>query len=280
MFSQRVTTIILAAGRGTRMKGFCHNKTLLPLIPGRSLFEGSRPFIKEIISQIPKGKVAVIVHYDAERVKKTLDEAEVTYIYQPELNGTGGALIASRPFLEGVDTEYVLITMGDVPLVRSHTYQRLIEHLESGGFQGALVAFRASDPKQYGRLLIEGVKVKRIVEWQYWKEMEESEQKAMEFFNAGIYAFCRQDLLACCDELLKRCHIVEKSVDGVKKEIREYFLPDLVEIMNEKGMKVGFVEAPEWEVTGVDTPEALERVQALYADLANSRMQYRANLPL
>ncbi|SFM99563.1 NTP transferase domain-containing protein [Thermodesulforhabdus norvegica] len=270
---EEVTTLILAAGRGTRMKGFLNNKTLLPLLPGTSIFDGSRPFIKEIISQVPKGRVAIVVHHDAETVKETLKEEKVVYIYQPELNGTGGALLASREFLEKVETKYVLITMGDVPLVRSHTYRRLIKHIDATGFEAALIAFRPSDPKQYGRLLTEGEKVKRIVEWQYWKDLSKSDLEMMNLCNAGIYALRRGELLACCNELFDRYHSVKKNIDGTWREIKEYFLTDLVEIMNEKGMNFGFIEVPEWEVIGADTPEALRKIQALYAGLIRSTVQ-------
>lgn len=263
--ASNIASIVLAAGRGTRMKGFSHNKTLLPLLPERNQYEGSRPFIIEILSQLPKGPVAVVVHHDANAVKETIAQWKVTYIYQHELNGTGGAILAAQEFLQSCSTDYVIVTMGDVPLVRTQTYEALIRNLEETKHHGVLIAFTPEDTKQYGRLVVEGNKVRRIIEWQYCKNSDQVERQGITLCNAGIYAFRRPALLHCCKDLISRPHQVEKQINGHINQFLEYFLTDIVEIMNEHGYAISFITVSEWEVTGVDTPETLQKVQQLFA---------------
>ena len=110
-------SVILAAGRGSRMKGYIGNKTLLPLKPGKTAYEGTYPIIYNILSNLPPGPRVVIVNHAKEDVIAATKDLGVTIREQPELNGTGGALLAAAPFLETVTCDTLIITMGDVPLV-------------------------------------------------------------------------------------------------------------------------------------------------------------------
>ncbi|MFC1869611.1 NTP transferase domain-containing protein, partial [Thermodesulfobacteriota bacterium] len=96
----KTASLIFAAGKGSRMKGFEGNKTLLPLIPGPSPFEGSRPILLHIINSLLPGPKAVVVNHRKEEVIASTRSLGLTYCEQPLLNGTGGALLASRDFLE------------------------------------------------------------------------------------------------------------------------------------------------------------------------------------
>src|SRR5271157_5085580 len=125
-----VASIILAAGRGSRMTGYSGNKTLLPLVPGESAYEGSRPLILEVLDNLPAGPKGIVVNYREEEVRRATEGRGISFIHQPVTNGTGGALLAARSFLASTDADRVIITMGDVPLIRSSTYQRLLDLLE------------------------------------------------------------------------------------------------------------------------------------------------------
>jgi len=150
---------ILAAGRGSRMKGFTGNKTLLPLIPGKSHYDGNKPILLEILNNLPPGPKAVVINHNKEDVIKATQEYDISYCEQPVLNGTGGALIAAREFLEGLKNDQLIITMGDVPLVNSGTYRGLIENLRNNSL--TVLGFRPEDKKQYGILEVEGGRVKK-----------------------------------------------------------------------------------------------------------------------
>lgn len=265
-----VASLVLAAGKGTRMVGYSSCKALLPLIPsGHSIYEGDRPFILEILDQLPQGPKAIVIHHDGENVKRVVKQYLVpdrhpVFIWQPELNGTGGAVLAARDFLHGVSSTSCLITMADVPLIRSSTYKKLVNEVNEAEIAGSLLAFRARDKAQYGCLVVTGNRVKDIVEWKYWKDFDPERQKALELCNAGVYVFRRDILLELLPDLAKKPHIVQKTVKGRTIILKELFLTDIVALMVQKNLTVTFIEADENEVMGIDTPEQLKIAQEIY----------------
>jgi bifunctional UDP-N-acetylglucosamine pyrophosphorylase / glucosamine-1-phosphate N-acetyltransferase len=261
--STNVAGIILAAGKGSRMLGYDGSKTLLPLIRGASRYHGERPMLLEVLDNLPAGPKAIVVHHRAEEIQQATQGLPVSYHFQPMTNGTGGALLAAAPFLETVNADQVLITMGDVPLIRNATYQRLLERLATDDL--VLLAFVAKDRAQYGMLETEGHRVRRVIEWKYWRSFSAADQDRLQYCNAGVYAARHGTLLAFLDRLAAQPHRVQKQCGNEWVTIEEFFLTDLVEMMSDAGQAVGFVAADEEEVMGVDTPEALEVAQQLYA---------------
>jgi len=260
-----VASLVFAAGKGTRMKGYFGNKTLLPLIPAQSPYQGARPLIREVLDNLPAGPKGIVVNYQAEQVRRVTEAQGISVVYQPVTNGTGGALLAARSFLNSADADRVIITMGDVPLIRSATYCRLLDLLER--FELTLLAFECKDRGQYGMIEMEGEQVTGIVEWKYWKDFPLERQSRLRYCNAGVYAAGKTTLLSYMDRMQKRPHDVRKQQNGQWITIKEYFLTDLAEMMNEDGLLVGMTPAPEEEVVGVDTLESLEAAQKLYARL-------------
>jgi bifunctional UDP-N-acetylglucosamine pyrophosphorylase / glucosamine-1-phosphate N-acetyltransferase len=126
-----IGSIVMAAGRGSRMKGFEGNKTLLPLVPANSPFQGTRPIMLHILGSLPSGPKALIVNHEKEAIMEATRSLDLTYLEQPVLNGTGGALLAALPFIEKAECRDLIITMGDVPLVRPETYLDLVQALAS-----------------------------------------------------------------------------------------------------------------------------------------------------
>ncbi|ROQ89876.1 NTP transferase domain-containing protein [Desulfosoma caldarium] len=259
--SRTAASLILAAGKGSRMIGYDGNKTLLPLRPtAHNPYEGSRPMLVEVLENLPLGPKGIVVHHRAEDVRRATSSLGCTYIFQPVTDGTGGALLAARPFLKNLEEKAVIITMGDVPLIRPLTYFRLLEGLRTAHMN--VLAFHPEDSAQYGKLEVHEKRVQRIVEWQYWRTMEGRMQQAP--CNAGVYAVDRTVLLEGIEALAQRPHEVRKKRNGRWVVIQEYFLTDLTEIFNAKGLTVTFLLAEPWEVMGVDTPEALAEVQKIY----------------
>lgn len=262
-------SVVLAAGKGTRMIGYEGNKTLLPLIPTGSLFTGTRPLLLEVLDNLPPGPVAVVIHHRANEVEKAVGNRHVKLAFQPVTNGTGGALLAARSFLESVDLDTVLITMGDVPLIRKETYTAMIRGLLYNSL--VLLAFEPRDKAQYGMIQMEGQKILRIVEWKYWSEYPMEKRRELRFCNAGVYAVDRRVLLKYLDRLAQEPHYVRKQRDGKWVDVEEYFLTDMVEMMSRDALNIGMVEAPEEEVMGVDTPETLMKAQSLYRKRLSAR---------
>lgn len=257
-------SIVFAAGKGTRMLGYNGNKTLLPLIPKGSTYEGDHPLLFEVLQNLPRGPVGIVVNHCVADIERATRDFPVTYIPQPTTNGTGGALLAARNFLDMAAQPAVIITMGDVPLIRRTTYARLMEKLAEQPL--AVLVFKPEDRAQYGMLEMDGEHVLRIVEWKYWHAYPPDAQARLRFCNAGVYAVRRTVLLEYMDRLARQPHHVRKQRGDEWVTVEEYFLTDLVELMSRDGLPVGWVLADEEEVTGVDTPEALQTVQARYRE--------------
>jgi bifunctional UDP-N-acetylglucosamine pyrophosphorylase/glucosamine-1-phosphate N-acetyltransferase len=268
---QNTAAVICAAGYGSRMKGFSGNKVLLPLIPESDPFRGRHPIIVEIIGSLPAGPKTLVVHHRRHEVIGVTRDLGVSYCEQPVPNGTGGALIAARDFLEGVEQDRLIITMGDVPFVKRRTYERLVTSLED--LDLVVLGFTPMDRAQYGLLEIEGAAVKRITEWRYWKEYPLEKQVRFEVFNTGIYGAKRKSLLYYTGELEKRPHMVQKERGGRTAMVEEYFITDLVELMTNDGLTVGFtVTEEEQEVMGIDTVEDLMLAQRIFAKRKAKRL--------
>lgn len=258
-----VASIILAAGRGSRIKGFEGNKTLLPLVPNESPYEGTHPILLNILENLPPGPKALVVNHRKEEVIETTHGLGLMYYEQSILNGTGGALLAARPFLEMQDCDRIIITMGDVPLIHKPTYISLTENLKEKSL--VVLGFRPTSKKQYGVLEIHGDQVHRIIEWTYWKTKTKGEQLKYPVCNSGIYAARRFDLQNYLHLLSKNPHRVFKEINGRPSEGEEFFITDIVEYMSQDGLSVGHLIADdEGEVLGVDDLSALKKAQYLF----------------
>jgi bifunctional UDP-N-acetylglucosamine pyrophosphorylase / glucosamine-1-phosphate N-acetyltransferase len=256
-------SIILAAGKGTRMSGFDGNKTLLPLIPETDLFTGKRPMLIEVIGNLPPGPKAVVVHHCKEEVFEATCGLNVSYLEQRLTNGTGGAILAAQDFLARSVEPHVIITMGDVPLIKRSTYLQLLESLDGNSMM--VLGFSPREQAQYGVLEITGDCVTKITEWKYWKEYPEDRQKSLRVFNVGIYAVDRATLLPYLHKLQEVPHLVVKERNSHMTMVEEFFITDLVELMHGDGLHIGFFLAEnEEEVMGVDNPQSLREVQWIY----------------
>jgi len=261
-----VASIILAAGKGTRMVGYDGNKTLLPLIPGPSPYQGSHPMLLHILSCLPPGPKALVIHHGKESIIEATVGLDLAYCFQPELNGTGGALLSARAFVRELSLSRIIITMGDVPLVRRSTYLDLVRGLEGADLM--ILGFQPTDKRRYGVLEIEGNRVTRIIEWEYWHRYPYEHQEAFKTCNSGIYAVRRDVLLMYLHLLEARPHRVRKERKGTISEIQEFFITDLIELMARDGLVVHYILArDEREVMGVDDLHALKEVQELYRTL-------------
>ncbi len=255
----------MAAGRGSRMKGFQGNKTLLPLLQGDSPFHGTHPILLHILDNLPSGPTAVVIHHEKDQVKAASNFLGLTYIEQPVLNGTGGALLAAKDFLGQGGYDSLIITMGDVPFVKDTTYRNLVAALKEHPL--VVLGFQPKDKKQYGVLEISRNLVKRITEWKYWSNYPKGDQERLDICNSGIYAVRRNELLTYLDALAHRGHRVTKEKDGKEYEFQEFFITDLVEMMSEDGHNVGYALAKdEEEVMGIDDLPSLLKAQGIFKD--------------
>ena len=263
-----VATIIMAAGRGSRMKDYDGNKTLLPLVPGASIYDGRRPILLHLMKNLPAGPKAVIVNHCKADVIQLTGPMNVTHCEQPHLNGTGGAILAAMDFIRSQPCERVIITMGDVPFVEKETYANLVRALE--GNDMVVLGFQPVDKKQYGVLELSSDRVQKITEWKYWKQYPEAVQNALTVCNSGIYSVSRSVLLKYLPILASRPQVVQKEIDGKMTTFEEFFITDLIEFMVADGKSVGCrLAVDEMETMGVDDPDALRKAQARYQQSPN-----------
>lgn len=259
-----IASIVMAAGRGSRMKGYSGNKTLLPLIPSDLPFEGTHPILCHVLQNLPVGPKALIVHHCKDDVISATGQEEVVYCEQPTLNGTGGAILAAKEFVHSQTSQTAfIITMGDVPFVSASTYQRLARQLASTDL--TILGFKPRDKKKYGVLEIENGKVRKITEWQFWKDYPTDVQETLSVCNSGIYAVSREILDHYLPILESRPQVVYKEIDGQRTAIEEYFITDLIEYLVSDGCKVGYlVVDDEMETMGIDDVDALQEAQACF----------------
>ncbi len=263
---QPIASIVMAAGRGSRMKNYTGSKTLLPLEPDKTVFDGRHPIILHLLDRLPAGPKALIVNHCKEDVVAATRSSGAIYIDQSILNGTGGAILAASDFIDFLSVEQIIITMGDVPFVRSETYLSMAGGLSSHDLM--ILGFSPVDKKQYGVLEIENGKVKKITEWKYWRDYPGQRQAELTVCNSGIYAIRRSALAHYLPILASRPQIVQKEVNGQLTNIEEFFFTDLIEYMVQDGKPVGYhVVDDEMETMGVDDVEALEKAQAVYKNI-------------
>ncbi|MFR8103666.1 MAG: bifunctional N-acetylglucosamine-1-phosphate uridyltransferase/glucosamine-1-phosphate acetyltransferase [Clostridia bacterium] len=233
---ENVVALVMAAGKGTRMKS--KKSKLVHKIYGKEL-------VKRVVETAEKAgcsEIVTIVGYAKEQVQAVLGDA-VKYAYQDEMLGTGHAVMQATKYLEG-KTGKVVVLNGDVPILRPETLKRLIEKSTENKEYATLLTAIYEDPTGYGRIVRdEGGNIKGIVEH---KDATE-EQKEIKEINAGIYCFDIPELLKALKE------IKPNNVQG------EYYLTDVIKIMNDKGLKTGAVIVEDnTEILGVNDRAQLE----------------------
>ncbi|WP_336166791.1 bifunctional UDP-N-acetylglucosamine diphosphorylase/glucosamine-1-phosphate N-acetyltransferase GlmU [Acinetobacter sp. 161(2023)] len=231
------TVIILAAGKGTRMRSQLP-KVLQPL--------AGRPLLGHVIKtakQLLAKNIITIYGHGGDHVKQTFAQENIQWVEQAEQLGTGHAVKMTLPVLpkEGVS----LILSGDVPCISATTLQKLLDASTQTGI--GLVTLTVDDATGYGRIVRQDGKIQAIIEH---KDASE-EQRQIKEFNTGIYCVSNAKLHEWLPKL---------SNDNAQGE---YYLTDIVAMAIADGLEVASVE-PElaFEVEGVNNRlqlAALER---------------------
>ena len=233
---QDIVAVVLAAGKGTRMKS--NKSKLVHKIYGKEL-------VKRVVETAEKSDIKdiiAVVGYKKEEVQKVLGDT-VKYAYQEEMLGTGHAVLQAEEYLEGRKGKVVVLN-GDMPIIRPETIKKLIEKSIKNKEYATVLTAIYNNPTGYGRIIRDdGGNVKEIVEE---KDLSE-EQKSNKEINAGIYCFDIDELLKALKELKPN------NAQG------ELYLTDVVKIMNDKGLKTGAVIVKDnTEILGVNDRMQLE----------------------
>jgi bifunctional UDP-N-acetylglucosamine pyrophosphorylase/glucosamine-1-phosphate N-acetyltransferase len=238
-----VTVVILAAGLGTRMKS--RKAKVLHRAGGKALVEH---VVETALELAPAERLFVVVGHQAGEVRQAVATPGIGFIEQQEQKGTGHAVMVGRGALSGLDG-YLMILYGDSPLLRSETLKRLIDAVSSGDAAGVLLTARMADPTGYGRVIRDDRgRVAAIVE----QKAGTLEQLAIREANMGIYCY--------------RADLFWKHVDEIRPDnpAHEYYLTDMVEILNRAGHHVDAIEIDdEREALGINTRIELAEVDRL-----------------
>ncbi|PYZ91547.1 bifunctional UDP-N-acetylglucosamine diphosphorylase/glucosamine-1-phosphate N-acetyltransferase GlmU [Salipaludibacillus keqinensis] len=231
--------VVLAAGKGTRMKSDLY-KVLHPVC--------GKPMVQHIVDQLKQCQIdemVTIVGHGAEKVKDQLGD-RVKYALQEEQLGTAHAVMQAEQALvnkQGI----TMVVCGDTPLLTKSTMDALLEHHESTNAKATVLTANAEDPTGYGRVLRNSQqRVEKIVEHKDATDIE----KQVKEINTGTYCFDNEVLF----DTLKR--IGNDNVQG------EYYLPDVIEILQKDGETVSAYQTEYFhETMGVNDRVALSQAE-------------------
>ncbi len=235
-----IAAIVLAAGKGTRMKSDTH-KVLHP-VAGRPMIEHLLASLAELAPE----RTVVIVGDLRDQLKEALGGRVEMAVQDPQL-GTGHAVQQAEGALGGFPGD-VLILYGDVPFVRPDTMRAMAARLNEGDAPAVVVlGFEPADPLQYGRVIAEGGSISKMVEF---KDASEAE-RAVGLCNSGLMAVRGEELFG----LLHRV-----KNDNAQ---REYYLPDIVNLALADGRPCAVVVAEDAdEVAGINSRAELAEAEA------------------
>lgn len=245
----KLKTLILAAGKGTRMK------SNIPKIIHKV---NGTPMISKIINVLnslnPEENI-LILGYKKEEVLKVVGE-DSSYVLQNEQLGTGHAVMQAKEKLKNYDGD-VMILCGDTPLLKAETLKSLYDFHKSTNATTTILTSIYENPFGYGRIVKEDGLVKAIVE-----EKEATQEiKKIKEVNAGVYCFNAQELFKALDK-----------IDN-NNEKGEYYLTDVIGIQVKEDKKVqSFILEDSQEILGVNSKVELA--------IANQVLRERKNTSL
>ncbi|KEO91954.1 bifunctional N-acetylglucosamine-1-phosphate uridyltransferase/glucosamine-1-phosphate acetyltransferase [Erythrobacter longus] len=235
--------IILAAGKGTRMKSDLH-KVLHPI--------AGKPMLMHLLDTVALmgvNRIVVVAGDRREQLDQALEGRDVSTALQDPQLGTAHAALQAKSALEGFSGN-ILVCFGDVPMVRAETIERLNRAIADGA-KVAVLGFKPEDRLAYGRIIADDDgTVRKMVEFKDATERE----KTTRMCNSGL-------LIAHSDDLWPLLEAV-----GNDNAAGEYYLPDVATGAIARGDKVVVIECEPDEVAGINSraelAEAEQRWQA------------------
>ena len=246
MMNKSLTSIILAAGKGTRMNSN---------IP-RVLHEvGGQPMIMHVIQAakiLGSEQVITVLGYEHEMVQKVIKNEDVKFALQLKQLGTAHAVLQCYNILENYHGN-ILILYGDVPMTKVTTLSNLMSIHEKEDACCTILTTDLPNPTGYGRII-------RNSNYSLVKIVEEKdasiEERKIQEINSGIYVFDSQTLF----RLL--------PLVGNNNKQNEYYLPDVINLIIQEGGKVAIDKIIDYiEIQGVNNLEQLNDVNELYENI-------------
>ncbi|MBB5706174.1 bifunctional UDP-N-acetylglucosamine pyrophosphorylase/glucosamine-1-phosphate N-acetyltransferase [Sphingopyxis panaciterrulae] len=237
--SNAIAAVILAAGKGTRMKSDLH-KVLHP-IAGRAMLL----HLMDGFAALSPAATVVVVGDKREQVEAALaGTGAVVAVQEPQL-GTAHAALQAKAALAGFDG-IVLVCFGDCPMLTADTVRRLCGALESGA-RVAVLGFRPADAAAYGRIIADtDGTVRKMVEY---KDASDAE-RAVDLCNSGVIVAAAADMWRLLEAV------------GNDNAQGEYYLPDVATGAIAERARVVVIETDAAEVAGVNSRAELAAMEA------------------
>jgi len=239
---EQFAALILAAGKGTRMKsGVC--KVLHP-VAGRPMIS----YAVDAVRSCGLQSVVIVVGHESAEVKKVVQRPGIEFALQEPQLGTGHAVASARELFRGFSGD-VLILCGDIPLLQSRTIRQFIQFHQDKGSRLTVMTTFPENSTGYGRIIrTDDGRVASIVE-----ERDAGEaQKAIREINTGVFLANAELLYSLVNRL------------GADNSQGEYYLTDIVSEAAKESIPVhAFVLQDAQEATGINTRAELARVSAI-----------------
>ncbi len=245
----KTALIILAAGKGTRMNSDLP-KVLHPIAGEPMLIHAL-----EAGALLEPERSVVVAGHGADLVRDAALAHDMTIkvVEQTEQLGTAHAVAQARAALSGFDGT-ALVLYGDTPFIRPQTLDAMLAALAQNDV--VVLGFEAADPARYGRLVMDGQQLDRIVEY---KDASEDER---------MITLCNSGVIACKAELL--FDLID-AVDN-NNASEEYYLTDIVGLARARGLTATAVTCDEWETIGINSRAELAKAEADFQRRARAEL--------
>ncbi|MCF6515856.1 bifunctional UDP-N-acetylglucosamine diphosphorylase/glucosamine-1-phosphate N-acetyltransferase GlmU [Lactobacillus sp. S2-2] len=245
-------TIILAAGKGTRMKSKLYK--VLHKVCGKTM-------VDHVLSQVERLKmdnIITVVGYGAEKVEESIGD-RTKYVLQDQQLGTGDAVERTEDLLKDIDGT-TLVVSGDTPLLTSDTFEKLFDYHEQQQATATILTSIAPDPAAYGRIVRNDLGiVEKIVE----AKDATSEEIAIKEINTGVYVFDNKALFKAL-----------KQVENNNAQ-QEFYLTDVIGIIKAQGDNVSAYQMTDFEESiGVNDRVALSDANRIMQERINRYHMY------
>ncbi|NHZ85189.1 MAG: NTP transferase domain-containing protein [Planctomycetia bacterium] len=244
MYSQQqLATVIMAAGKGTRMNSD---------LPKVLHIVNDKPMLIHVINlakQLKSERIINILGHKKDLVIEAIKSENVEYVIQEPQLGTGHAVQQTESLLKDFDGD-VLVLSGDVPLLRKSTIEKMLKiHRETENGATVLTAL-FENPHGYGRVIRKNDNtLDKIIEE---KDCTDEQRKIKEI-NAGIYIFQSKELFPALNKIRN---------DNKQKE---YYLPDALKYIAKSGQSIALhITSEPIEISGVNTVEQLRELNLIY----------------
>ena len=245
-----IALVILAAGKGTRMNSDLP-KVLHPIAHAPMLAHAMAAG-----AALDPVRTVIVAGHGAEAVAAFVAETDETaqVVIQQEQLGTGHAVAQARAALDGFEGDIVVL-FGDTPFLQPETLDRMIAARRTHDL--VILGFDAANPEaRYGRLIVEAGQLKKIVEY---KDASTDERK-VSFSNSGLMTCEARTLFNLVAEI------------GNANAQGEYYLTEVVELANARGLTVTAVKCDEAETLGVNSRADLAAADAVFQSRARAEL--------